>query len=381
MSGMPTPGRTSATVAAGLATLVALIALIAFLGRGDDRPGTDAGATAELRPADAKAAAALAAFAAEQTATDVFSGAVLVARERRIVLRKAWGLADRQAGTRNTPDTRFRIGSMNKMFTAVATLQLVEAGRLALDDPIGDHLPDYPNEDVAAKVTVRHLLTHTGGTGDIFGPEFDQNRLQLREHGDYVRLYGSRGLAHEPGARFDYSNYGYVLLGALIEAVSGQSYYDYVHENVYRPAGMTATGSLPESEQLPKRAVGYMKPFGAGQWLPNTDTLPWRGTAAGGGYSTVGDLMRFARALESGKLISAKTLAEATRPREQGYGYGFAMQGEGRWRSYGHGGGAAGMNGELLVFPELGYVVVALSNLDPPAASDLVDFFELRLPG
>ncbi len=105
---------------------------------------------------------------------------------------------------------------MNKMFTAVATLQLVEAGKLALDDTVGKHLRDYPNKDVASKVKVRHLLTHTGGTGDIFGVEYEHNRLQLREHSDYVRLYGSRPLRIDPpGALFEYSNYGFVLLGAI----------------------------------------------------------------------------------------------------------------------------------------------------------------------
>ena len=108
---------------------------------------------------------------------DEFAGAVLVARHGKVLLNDAWGRADRTAGIANTPATRFRIGSMNKMFTAVATLQLVEAHKLALDDPIGKHLPGYPNKQVAAKVTVRHLLTHSGGTGDIFGPEFDQHRL------------------------------------------------------------------------------------------------------------------------------------------------------------------------------------------------------------
>ena len=165
---------------------------------------------------------------------------MLVARNGKVLLQDAWGRADREAGTPNTLDTQFRIGSMNKMFTAVATLQLVEAGKLALDDPIGEHLPDYPNEDVASKVTVRHLLTHTGGTGDIFGPEFELNRLELCEElDDYVKLYGARALRHEPGARHEYSNYGFVLLGALIEKVSGESYYDYVRDNVFRPAGMT----------------------------------------------------------------------------------------------------------------------------------------------
>jgi CubicO group peptidase (beta-lactamase class C family) len=269
---------------------------------------------------------------------------------------------------------------MNKMFTAVATLQLVEAHKLKLDDPLGQHLPHYPNKEVAAKVTVRHLLSHTGGTGDIFGPEFDQHRLQLREHRDYLKLYGSRGLTHEPGARFEYSNYGFVLLGALIEQVSGVSYDAYVGDHVFRRAGMRSTGSLPESVDVPNRAVGYMRTSPGGPWEPNTDTLPWRGTAAGGGYSTVGDLLRFAQALRSGKLISMATLAEATLPHQQQYGYGFGVQEQGPLRSYGHGGGAPGMNGELRVFPRLGYVLVTLSNLDPPAASELVEFFALRMP-
>jgi D-alanyl-D-alanine carboxypeptidase len=332
------------------------------------------------RMAQADAVAALAEHAEQRAAADEFAGAVLVARHGKVLLQDAWGRADRKAGTANTPATRFRIGSMNKMFTAVATLPLVQAGKLKLDDPIGKHLRDYPNKQVAAKVTVRHLLTHTGGTGDIFGLQFDRHRLALREHRDYLKLYGSRGLRYQPGDHFEYSNYGFVLLGALIERVTGRSYYDYVRDHVFRPAGMRSTGSLPESVDVPDRAVGYMRTAPDGAWLPNTDTLPWRGTAAGGGYSTVGDLLRFAQALGSGRLISTAMLAEATRPHQEQYGYGFGVQGEGRLRSWGHGGGAPGMNGELRVFPQLGYVVVSLSNLDPPAASELVEFFTLRMP-
>jgi D-alanyl-D-alanine carboxypeptidase len=341
-------------------------------GGGDDEP-----MTVLHRMTEVDALAALSARAEELAGTDEFSGAVLVARDGEVLFQDAWGLADREAGTPNTPETRFRIGSMNKMFTAVATLQLVEAGKLALDDTVGKHLPDYPNEDVASKVTVWHLLTHTGGTGDIFGPEFERNRLMLREHSDYVNLYGSRGLSYEPGTRYEYSNYGYVLLGALIEAVSGASYYDHVRDSVFDRAGMTSTDSLPESEDVPNRAVGYM---GSGDaWVPNTDTLPWRGTAAGGGYSTVGDLMRFAQALGSVTLISKATLADATRQQQDEYGYGFTV-GQEPVPNYGHGGGAPGMNGDLRVFPKLGYVVVILSNLDPPAASSLADFFTRRMP-
>ncbi|HTQ81606.1 MAG TPA: serine hydrolase domain-containing protein [Thermoanaerobaculia bacterium] len=347
---------------------------------------------AVARPADlaiprlkeADALAALTSRAEELAKKDEFSGVVLVARHGQILLQKAWGLANRESGTPVTLDTRFRLGSMNKMFTAVATLQLVEAGKLALDAPLGKYLPDYPNHDVATKVTVRHLLTHSGGTGDIFGPEFDKNRLTLREHGDYLKLYGARGLTHPPGAEYRYSNYGFVLLGALIEKVTGMSYYDYVRSRIFQPAGMSSTDSLPETEAVPNRTAGYMKDHG--KWVQNTETLPWRGTAAGGGYSTAGDLLRFALALQGGKLLTEASLAAATTPQKEHYGFGFDIQrehreqGEGSLRGYGHSGGAPGMNGELRIFPQLGYVVICLSNLDPPAASRVADFFIQRMP-
>ena len=213
----------------------------------------------------------------EQAAADRFSGAVLVTRHGEVLFSDAVGLADRDGAIPNTLQTRFRIGSMNKMITAVAILQLVEAGKIELTAPVGDYLTDYPNSDVATTVTIHHLLTHTGGTGDIFGPTFDAHRDELRTHHDYVDLYGARGPEFEPGTRWAYSNYGFVLLGAVIEAVTGQTYYDYVDDHIYQPAGMTATGSLPESEAVPDRSIGYTKQPGASEWEPNTDTLPYRG--------------------------------------------------------------------------------------------------------
>jgi CubicO group peptidase (beta-lactamase class C family) len=304
-----------------------------------------------------------------------------------VLFAHAYGLADHERGISNTLDTRFRIGSMNKMFTAVATLQLAEAGKLALDDAVGKHIPGYPNAAVATKVTVRHLLTHTGGTGDIFGIEFDRNIQTLREHSDYVKLFGRRPPNFEPGSRFEYSNYGFVLLGAIIEAASGESYYDYVRENVFHPAGMTSTDSLPESEDVPNRSIGYMHPYFGSAWLlPNTDQLPWRGTAAGGGYSTVGDLARFADALKTHELLSPEsTELLLTGKVDLGYEFEYAFgffdardeSGNG-W--VGHGGGAPGMNGDLRIYLKSGYVVAVLSNLDPPAAQRISDYLDPRLP-
>ncbi|MEP7157471.1 MAG: serine hydrolase domain-containing protein [Betaproteobacteria bacterium] len=337
---------------------------------------------ADLAPARLAEADAMAAIVKEVDAAardDQFSGVVLIARNGKVIMEKAWGQADRASKVPVALDTQFRIGSMNKMFTSVAILQLIDAGKLSLDDTVGKRLPDYPNKDVAGKVTIRHLLTHTGGTGDIFGPEFDKQRLTLKTHADYLKLYGERAPGYEPGAQSRYSNYGFVLLGAIIEKISGMSYYDYVQKNIFQPAGMTATASLPENEKVAKRSMGYMKE--GGKWVANTDTLPWRGTSAGGGYSTAGDLLRFAEALQSGKLVSKPLLAEATRNQADRYGFGFGVRADGKWQSYGHGGGAPGMNGELRIIPQQGYVLVALSNLDPPAASRVLDFVGNRLPG
>lgn len=322
----------------------------------------------------------------ELASKDKFSGDVLVARSGKIALQKSYGLADREKHVANTTSTRFRIGSMNKMFTATAILQLAGNSKLDLSAPLGKYLPDYPNKDVATKVTIRHLLTHTGGTGDIFTPDYDQHRLETRELTDYVKLYGSRGLQFEPGSKWAYSNYGFLLLGIVVQKVSGMSYYDYVRTRIFLPAGMHDTDSLPESETVPNRSVGYRRKDGT--WANNVDTLPWRGTSAGGGYSTVGDLLRFAEALTSGKLIKPELFAQMTSkqasaaqmPASEGYGFGMMVSEEPQGKRFGHGGGAPGMNGELRVYPRTDTVVAVLANVDPPAASRLADVFDERMP-
>lgn len=335
------------------------------------------------RLTEPEAIAALKSKLDQEAAADQFSGAVLVAKNGKPVFSGAYGLADREKKLPNQLSTRFRIGSMNKMFTAVAVLQLVEAGKIQLTDPVGKYIPDYPNRDVAAKVTIHQLLTHTGGTGDIFGPEFDAHRQELRTLADYVKLNGSRGPEFEPGSRFAYSNYGMVLLGVVIERVTGASYYDYVREHVFKPAGMASTDSLPEGEAVPDRSTGYRK--SAHGLVPNTDTLPYRGTSAGGGYSTVEDLVRFANALNSHKLLNAHytELLTAGKVEARGtdkYAYGFFDRVNDGVRSFGHGGGAPGMNGELQIYPQSGYVVAVLANRDPQAATRMADFIGARLP-
>jgi len=313
-------------------------------------------------------------------ADDALAGIVQLAKDGELLLDWQGGLAERAEGVPMADDTQLRIASLGKMFTAVAVLQLVQAGQLSLDDSIATHLPNYPGNAAARGISVRQLLNHTSGLGDVFGEGFSAHASTLRTHADYVARYAAQAPQHAPGTEDGYSNYGYIVLGALIEAVSGQSYYDYVQAHVFAPAGMTATGALPESEAVPGRAVGYAK--SEGRWQPETASLPWRGTAAGGGYSTAGDLLKFGQALLDGTLLEPALLQQATTAQnhKHWYGFGFMVSGIGPARQFGHEGGAPGQNAVFWVVPEAGYVLVGLSNTDPDAMENAVNYIARRLP-
>jgi CubicO group peptidase (beta-lactamase class C family) len=309
-------------------------------------------------------------------AAQQFSGAVLIVRGGSEIFTGAYGCADRAHGVANTLSTKFRIASDSKMFTAVAVLQLAEAGKIHLDEPLGSYLRDYPNRQMATQVTLRQLLNHTGGAGGIWGPDFAAQRLQLRTLADYERLNGERGPEFPPGTRFSYSNYGYILLGLIIESVAGESYYDYVRQHVFRVAGMREAGSDPEDAVVPDRADGYTKQRpDSTDWQSAADTLPYRGTSAGGGYATARDLMRFATALSEHRLLSRRgteLLTTGTVDMDWAgfkYACGFMVTVRDGVRWVGHSGGAPGMNAEFWLAPERGDVIIVLSNTDPPSAT------------
>ena len=262
-----------------------------------------------------------------------FAGAVLIAQDGAPVYMNAYGLASRSPRLPNQTDTRFNLGSMDKMFTAVAIMQLVERGTLSLDGLISDYLPDYPNQEVAGKVTIHQLLVHTSGLGDCFeGDFFTTPKDQLKTLEGYLPLFADDPLQFEPGAQFAYSNEGYIVLGLIIEKVTGQSYWDHVRENVFQPSGMSHAGAYELDTEVPNRAIGYTTQDGegneTGRMADNTPLMPIKGTSAGGGYSTVEDLLNFSNALLGHRLLSPEStellLAGKVEIRERSqYAYGF----------------------------------------------------------
>lgn len=323
-------------------------------------------------------------FIAGQVAADKFSGVVLIAKEGKPIFMQAYGLADRENHIPNSLETRFGTESMGKMFTAVAIFQLVQAGKIALDDPIKKYIADYPNQELASKVTIRELLTHTGGTGDIFGPELDSHSTEMQSHTDYIHLFGQRPASFEPGSRWEYSNYGFVILGVVIERVTGENYYDYVRDHIFLPAGMNATSSRRPGQTVPDLSIDYTNQGGS-SWRRNVDLHPVRATAAGGETTTIADLLRFANALQQYKLLNSQNTQELTTgqvslPYGGKWAYGFQDFVFNGVRCYGHDGAAPAASGDLKICPTAGYVVAVLSNFGSSAATRISHFVLNRLP-
>ena len=316
-------------------------------------------------------------FAAD---ADQFSGAVLVMKDGEVIYAGAFGEADKDRHARNTLETRFNLGSMDKQFTAVAIGQLLELGKLSLDTRLIDVLPDYPNPEVARKVTIRHLLSHQSGMGMLFERKgWDWHRT-WKNHAEILPVFAGEPLAFEPGAHAAYSNEGYTVLGAVIEKVSGERWEDYVATHVFKPAGMTHTGVLGWEERPAGRAVGYAfawgDPLGLKGRAPNWDTAT-RGISCGGGFSTAGDMIRFLQALRGGKLLKPETLKLFTTQAPGGlpeYGLGFKLPPtRGARAIVGHDGGGpnSGVNSDAKMVWETGYAYAVLGNYDSPFAQTL----------
>lgn len=303
---------------------------------------------------------------------DGFSGSIMIARNGDPVFTYVSGVACMRYDVPNKLDTKFNIGSMNKMFTGIAICQLAERGLLSFDDTIIKHLPDFPNKDIASKVTIHHLLTHTSGMGDYWDELFYSQFWKIKSVAQIADLIIDEPLEFEPGERFRYSNSGPIILGLIIEKLSGQTYYDYIAEHVYKPAGMRNSGCFETDTPVENLAIGYTRRNYEGEqqvdkWYNNYFMHSVKGGPAGGGYSTVEDLIRFAEALTNNRLLSPEYTAIFTTGKvERGPGFSYAyLIGEEDYdghRMIGHSGGAPGISANLDIFPDLGYSVAVLSN-------------------
>ena len=303
-----------------------------------------------------------------------FSGAIMIAKNGNPVFKEAYGFASKENDIPNKIDTKFNLGSINKIFTTVAITQLIEKGKLSIDDPIGNYLDMFP-KDIAEKVTIRHLLNMRSGWGDYWANKYYlANKDQIRTVSDYIKFIKDIPLDFEPGTNFQHCNIGYEIAGAIIEKISRMDYYDYIKKNIYDVAGMNLSESYFRNESVENLATGYTNLTPQGQTSRafqsnNLDMLPLRGTPAGGGYSTIGDLLKFDKALRSGELLNAKyTQYVISRfngsPGDQHSPPSKPFRVAGR---------APGVVTFLGLDFQSSYSIILLSNYDQDVASDLAD--------
>ena len=320
-------------------------------------------------------ASSLDAYAARLAAEDRFAGVVLVRRGGRTLLSRAYGARRLSPPAPNTPDTRFELASVSKLFTAAAIARLVEQGRLSLDRTVAELLPDYPNREIAARITVRQLLSHTSGLADYYrsGAALRDARPRVRPS-EWWPLFAADPLQFAPGSKYDYSNSNYVLLGSIVEQVSGEPFAEFVGREVFARAGMTETcycapGSpgMAEPRSRHTRLAGPQRKASPDRWVVVPPDWPRPATPAGHSVSTAADLARFAEALLDHRLLGKQTLdlfltpaADIGGPEERTLGFESARAG--KRRLIGHGGFSWGVRAQLDVYPDDRTVVVILSN-------------------
>ena len=384
--------------------------------------------------------AAIDSFVTRRVAENSFSGVVAVALNGKMTYQRAAGLANRAQGIPLTLDTKLQIASITKIFTQVAILQLEQAGKLSLADTVGKFLPGYPNSTVRSRVTVDQLLHHRSGVGSFWNAEFMARHASIHTVSDYMALFDRDSLLFQPGTGEEYSNGGYVLLGAIIERVSGQSYHDYVRTHIFEPAGMTGTTPYDNRRAVANGAVGYTSqsldgpgpgdsrhaglgprpgyasPSASGPVIiqhasaGNSDSAA---PPAGLRLRIVGPDGHELSPDEARKTVAehapessarhANTATEAGTSGPAGDDYSTAAD----FIKFGHalvsrqlldsartstvlgtryndggefrvGGGGPGVNAEFSIFPS-GYVVAVLSNYDPPAATTIAQFIRALL--
>jgi CubicO group peptidase (beta-lactamase class C family) len=357
---------------------------VAGIGLNDARTPTSVSEPAFVEQDLVREVAALLDRACER---DVFSGSVLVAKGEEVLFSHACGEASKRFHVSNNIDTKFNLGSMNKMFTSTAVMQLVENGTISVTDTLSKFLDEsWLPREVTDRITIHHLLTHTSGLGSYFNQEYwNSSRELYRALDDYKPLIRDERPAFEPGTNWQYSNTGMFLLGVVIESATGDDYFDYIREHIYGRAGMENSDCYDMDLPVENLAIGY-DPAPSSEWGYENNLYKHviRGGPAGGGFSTVGDLHRYALALLAGDLVSEESRETMwTDHFGAGYGYGFGIQEGPNGKVVGHSGGFSGINSNLDIMLDRGYIVAVMSNFGDaasPIASRIAALIS-RVPG
>ena len=337
----------------------------------EDRTGGEPGKSREPREANLDD---LHNQLSEKAENNQFSGVVLIAKHGNKIFHEAYGYASKEFKVKNALDTKFNLGSINKLFTSIAITQLMEKGKLSIDDPIGKHLDIFPQE-IAGKVTTRHLLQMRAGWGDYWGNEYYlAHRNELRKVSDYMEFIKDIPLDFEPGTNVQHCNTCFQVLGALIEAITGMDYYDYIRDNIYKPAGMEDTDCYDKDSPVANVAVGYtnMNPNASSgkeyEWN-NLYMMPPKGSPAGGGFSTAGDLLKLDMALRNFELLNRDYTHYLFRQFKGSPKDSFEPPG----RVSRSAGGAPGVSAVVARDLNFGYTIIVLSNYDYPVAMDVTN--------
>lgn len=302
-----------------------------------------------------------------------FNGSILIAREGKVIVNKGYGMANFELEVPNTPQTKFRLGSITKPFTAMAIMLLQERGKLSLQDSICKYVADCPAG--WQTITIHHLLSHTSGLAkhDKAG-DYLKTAMMPMPLPQLIESFKHKPADFKPGEKFDYNNNGYILLGYVIEKVSGQSYEVFLRENIFAPLRMADTGYDNHDPVVKNRAAGYRKEDG--KLLNAAYTDPSQPFSAGALYSTTGDLLLLDQALYDGKFLSPKTIETLFTPVLGNYGYGWFLMKQSNRRAIMHPGGVPGFSAMITRFPESKVLIVLLSNMDNMpiirASNDLV---------
>lgn len=318
--------------------------------------------TLAASPAAAELAPKFTEYMEAQERVSRFTGAVLVARDGKVVFARGYGMANLEHAIPNTPSTKFRLGSITKQFTAAAILQLQEKGKLNVQDPVCKYVPECPA--AWAPVTIHHLLTHTSGIPSFTSfPDYLKTMMIASPPQKLLERFRDKPLEFAPGEKFNYSNSGYVLLGFILEKAAGQSYDEYLRANIFAPLGMDASGYDWSSTVLPGRASGYARRGESG--YANAEfihmTIPH---AAGALYSSVEDFVKWDQALYSDKILSEASRQAMFTPFKNDYAYGCGVRELSGHKMASHGGGINGFNTSFMRFPEDKLCVAVFSNVE-----------------